>query len=193
MIEIDPKWEKAVDRLRAGVENERVPSKLQELLDYELTPDEIQAVADEIRSPADELREQATELEAKADEIDAAAQLFETFGEKVIEATEKIGEWQEAEGRDDKAEAREALFGALQEVADAYDEVTGVDLDEIVVEGDEEGGRKVWGVEWDDGVARVFDQDGVEILPPDAEQVSGALPPDEVERVLADRGPAGSA
>jgi hypothetical protein len=126
----------AIDKLRDASENGKVPRKLRDLLEDDLTAEEFQDRADSLRTKAEELQEQAAELESKAGEIEQVSDALAVLSETASEVLEHAEEWEAAEGRDEKAEARASLLDTLSRLVDAFDEADGLDVPEGV-DGDE--------------------------------------------------------
>lgn len=152
-MELNEDWQKAVDKIRAAADEERVPRGVRGLFEDTLTADEINELVDNVRAPADGMHTEADELHEKANEIEEAASRIERFSDSVVEAADRVGEWDDSTG-EDKRDAREALLEALGAVVEAWDEL---ELDEVDVElpDDEEppdNGIEVERVEFEHGV-----------------------------------------
>jgi hypothetical protein len=141
-MELNEEWLKAVDRLRDGVDEEKVPRKVREVLEFDLEPEAIQTFADELATPAETLRDRAQDLETQANEIEEASQAIAAFGDAVVAAVDAVSDWEESTGAD-KRDARETLLEALSTAVDAFDDANSHDLesiDTIVADVDDEEG-----------------------------------------------------
>jgi hypothetical protein len=122
-IETDPAQVKAIDKLRAAVDSERVTATLRDLLDEggPLAADQFTDQADEIRQAGDEIQSRIDELQDKVTDIDDQATAVEAVAEAAGLALDAFDAWQNAEGREDKRDAREELLSALTELVESYE------------------------------------------------------------------------